>query len=144
MGSREIRLSRAQQAWVYISFAILFASGAAWLGGRYYFNSSAPVPGASSPLSALSLKIHGGAAMAFLIVLGSLIPGHFFGGWKARKNISTGLPMIALNIILILTAYALYYVGSDELRAISSWIHIAVGILCAPLLIWHVYKHPLT
>lgn len=142
MGVREIRLSRIHQTWIYVTFGILFVSGVVWILDRYGAAGEELLPSSGSQLSTYSLKIHGAAAMVFLVILGTLIPGHMLGGWKARKNLLTGLSMVFVNLILIFTAYALYYSGSDELRSVSSWMHIALGLLVAPLFAWHAYKHP--
>ena len=39
--------------------------------------------------------------------------------------------MATLNAALIMTAFGLYYLGSEMLRPWMSWIHIAAGLLLA-------------
>ena len=47
--------------------------------------------------------------------------------------------MAALNATLIVTAFGLYYLGSETLRPWIRWTHIAAGLVLAlwlPLHIW--------
>lgn len=73
------------------------------------------------------LMVHGGAAMATLLLLGALVPVHVLRAWRSRKNRVSGSFMAAFNAVLIATAFGLYYLGSEALRPWISWIHIAAG-----------------
>jgi hypothetical protein len=39
--------------------------------------------------------------------------------------------MVTFNAVLIVTAFGLYYLGSEALRPWISWIHIAAGVSVA-------------
>ena len=41
--------------------------------------------------------------------------------------------MVTINVLLIVTAFGLYYSGSDVLRGWTCYVHIAVG-LALPIL----------
>ena len=84
------------------------------------------------------LMIHGGAAMATLLLLGALFPLHVRRGWRARRNRIAGAAMVTCNAALILTAFGLYYLGSEALRPWASWLHIGVGLLLPALLVVHI------
>jgi hypothetical protein len=47
--------------------------------------------------------------------------------------------MIAVNTVLIATAFGLYYAGSETLRPWVSDLHIVVGIALPPALLVHVW-----
>ena len=85
------------------------------------------------------LMVHGAAAMVTLLLLGALIPVHVMRAWRARKNRVSGSAMATFNAILIVTAFGLYYLGSETLRPWISWIHIAAGLSLALWLPLHVY-----
>jgi hypothetical protein len=84
------------------------------------------------------LMTHGGAAMAVLLLLGALVPLHMRRGWLARRNRITGSVMVACNAVFVLTAFGLYYFGSETLRPWASRLHIAVGLLVPVLFVVHV------
>src|SRR6516164_7890185 len=78
-------------------------------------------------VSADLLMIHGAATMVTLVLLGALIPAHILRAWVSRKNQLTGTLMATSNIVLITTAFGLYYAGSDTFRDWISDVHIGVG-----------------
>ena len=88
--------------------------------------------------AAYLLMTHGGAAMATLLLLGALVPLHVRRGWLARRNRATGTAMVACNAIFILTAFGLYYFGSETLRPWASWLHIGAGMGLPILFLVHV------
>jgi hypothetical protein len=74
--------------------------------------------------------------MAFLVVLGTILPGHVTRAWSFRKsraqsvrrNVVTGILMLSLVAALALTGYALYYSGSEDLRPYISTGHWIMGL----------------
>jgi cytochrome b561 len=46
--------------------------------------------------------------------------------------------MVGTNAILVITAWGLYYAGSDLLRTFAADVHIAVGIAWPVLVVAHV------
>jgi hypothetical protein len=84
------------------------------------------------------LVVHGGMAMLALIMLGALIPIHIQRAWRGRLNRLTGIAMVTVNAVLVLTAFGLYYAGSDTLRGWVSDIHIAVGLAFPAVIFVHI------
>jgi hypothetical protein len=80
---------------------------------------------------ALLMKIHGAAAMAGMVLLGALLARHVPCGWKARANRTSGAALLAASLWLIASGYALYYSGSEALRAFASQTHFWVGVAFA-------------
>jgi hypothetical protein len=110
---------------LYAALVVLLATGVAWLVLEPLHDPFQPDGGGAA--AAWLLAVHGGAAMAFLLLLGALIPLHIQGNWSRDRNRWTGVVMLAVNAALIVTAYALYYSGSDWLRGWASDLHIAAG-----------------
>jgi hypothetical protein len=132
-----MRLSSALRLSLYAVLIVLLVTGVAWLvidAGKDPFQ-----PGGSGEAEPLLLAVHGGAAMAFLILLGALVPLHVQGNWTRDRNRWTGVVMLAINAVLILTAYALYYSGSDLFRRWASDLHIAAGVFLPLWLGLHVW-----
>ena len=115
--------------------AALFVTGAAWLIADAL--KDGPSGDAWQEISANLLMVHGGVAMAMLMVLGALFPLHVRRGWRARKNRFSGGAMVTLNGLLIVTAFGLYYAGSDLVRPWISGAHIAAGFVLAVLIVLH-------
>lgn len=110
---------------------MLFLTGAGWLVADW--EKSLSRDELWQQIAANLLMLHGGAAMVTLMLLGALIPLHMLRSWRSRRNLVSGSLMIALNALLIVTAFGLYYLGSEAVRPWMSWIHIVVGT-SAPLL----------
>ena len=121
-------LNRALRATLYAVVAVLLLTGVVWLVLQANQDPFRPA-GAGSALAPRLLAVHGGAAMLFLILLGALVPLHMQANWSRDRNRWTGVVMLALNAVLIVTAYGLYYSGSDLVRGWASDVHIAAGLV---------------
>jgi hypothetical protein len=84
------------------------------------------------------LMVHGLAAMIVLILLGAMIPLHIQRWWRSGKNQISGAVMVGANGVLVVTAWGLYYAGSDLLRTVVADVHIAAGLALPALVIAHV------
>ncbi|MBV8536310.1 MAG: hypothetical protein JO128_11995 [Alphaproteobacteria bacterium] len=132
-----MRLSRTLRVILYAALAVLLATGIAWLvidATKDPFQA-----GGGGEVGQPLLAVHGGAAMAFLIVFGALLPLHVQSNWARDRNRWAGVVMLAVNAVLIVTAYALYYSGSDVLRARASDVHIAAGLFLPLWLGVHIW-----
>jgi hypothetical protein len=121
---------------VYAVVAALFVSGSAWLIADAL--KDGPSGDAWQAVAADLLMIHGGAAMAMLMIFGALFPLHVCRAWRAGKNRLSGGTMVTVNGLLIVTAFGLYYSGSEMMRPWISDAHIAAGFTLAVLLFIHV------
>jgi hypothetical protein len=115
----------------------LFITGSAWLVADQLKNTSSG--DGWQETAAYQLMIHGGAAMVTLMLLGAMVPMHVRGGWRNRKNRVTGTAMLSANAVLILTAFGLYYLGSDTFRSWVSGVHISVGLFLPILSLLHIF-----
>jgi len=120
---------------IYIAFAVLFASGAAWLVANRLKETSNGETWQQA--AAYLLMVHGGAAMLTLMLLGALFPLHIGRAWRAKKNRATGIVML-FNAVLIATAFGLYYLASEILRPWASGVHIAFGLSLPLLFFVHI------
>ena len=130
-----IRLGRRHRAWTYTVCGLLFLSGAAWQILHWISESAPP----QNNLGPWLMRLHGAAAMAALVILGTLIPLHLRRGWIARRNRVSGVAFTGACGVLVLTGYALYYAGSESLRNWSSFTHVAVGLAGPFALLWHIW-----
>ena len=132
-----MRLDRRFRYSLYAMFALLASTGATWLAADWAKTAFDPDPW--QEIAADMLMLHGGGAMVTLMLLGALVPLHVLRAWRAGRNRLTGPAMVALNVVLIATAFGLYYAGAEILRPWISDVHIAVGFALPLLLALHVW-----
>lgn len=77
--------------------------------------------------------------MIALLLLGGLFPSHIVRAWRGRLNRMSGSVMVFCNTVLIVTAFGLYYLGSETLRPLISDLHIVVGLALPLLLALHIW-----
>ena len=139
MKRRGIQLSNRHKRWLYTVTALLFLSGVTWvLVGWLAEREGASIDFFRS-LKSWSLKLHGAAAMAFLVAVGILVPTHIRRGWQARRNRKNGAFLVTVVSLLTLTGYGLYYFGDEQWRTAASWIHLILGFAAPAFLVWHIW-----
>jgi len=84
------------------------------------------------------MKIHGAAAMAFLMVFGTLLFHHVPAGWEQQRQRPSGSFLLSISSILILTGWGLYYVGAEGLRHDISLVHSILGVVLPLLIFLHI------
>ena len=133
-----MRLEPRFRAVLYIVVAVLFGTGAAWFAIDR-LKEVGPAAETWQDASAWLLMLHGGAAMLFLLLLGALVALHVRIGWRLGNNRASGTVMLTVNAVLVVTAFGLYYAGSETLRPWISDIHIAIGLGFPLLLGLHAF-----
>lgn len=131
-----VRLDPRFRFALYGAFALLVGTGAVWLVADQLKDSSEGE--LWQRVSASMLMVHGGVAMAALLLLGALFPLHMRLGWRSGRNRLTGPSMVAFNAMLIATAFGLYYSGSDVVRPWMSEVHMVIGFALPALLLLHI------
>lgn len=131
-----MQISRRFRWLVYAAVAALFATGAGWLVADQLKDTEAGE--FWQTITANLLMVHGGLAMAMLLLLGALGPLHIQGSWRAGKNRLTGAVMVAINAALIITAFGLYYFGARDWRSWASEAHIVFGFALPTFMFVHV------
>jgi len=131
-----IRLRPFQRRLLYGVIALLFFTGVAWAFWNYLVSSRGDF---EMTAKAWAIKIHGAAAMAILVLVGMLLTSHVRVAWRVRRNRGNGSLFLGTFGILTVTGYGLYYAGGEELRAWTSWIHLAVGLALPLMLILHIW-----
>lgn len=133
-----MRLKSSFRYAIYAAFAVLFLTGAGWFAADWQKDVSSDE--IWQQIAANMLMVHGGVAMLALMLLGALIPMHLLRAWRARKNRVTGSVVATVNAVLIVTAFGLYYLGSEMLRPWMSWIHIGAGLSLAVMFPLHIVR----
>src|SRR6266853_3446157 len=102
-----IRLGRWHQGAVYGATAALAVSGMIWLVLHYFLAGPSEFGPPIHPLEPWMLRLHGAAAMAGLIIYGSLLPVHIRRAWSIRRNIVLGIGLVAFMLLRTVTGYLL-------------------------------------
>ena len=134
-----VRLSSRHERWVYGVGGLLLLSGFGWLVAHYFLASAGQFGEVHHASEPWWLRLHGAAATGFLIVSGTLLPVHVAPALHWGKNRMTGVLMLAVVALLVLTAYGLYYVVGDSWRAWMSTIHWTSGLGATAGLTAHVW-----
>jgi hypothetical protein len=133
-----IRLGYWHQFAVYSATAVLSVSGLLWLLYHYFLATPGDFGPQMHPLEPWWLRVHGAAAMAGLVVYGSLLPIHVRRAWSLGRNLLLGIAVISSMLLLTVTGYLLYYAGGEHARPVISLLHWIPGMLVPVLLAWHV------
>ncbi len=131
------RLPRWQEWSVYASFALLAATGVAWLPLDWFVRVAGEFGPEHHPAEHWVLIAHGVTAYVFLIVAGAMIPVHVTLGWNTRRNLKTGVTLAGVLLLLAVTALGLYYLGGEDSRARVSLVHWSVGLFATVVLLIH-------
>ena len=126
------RLPVLQRILLYVALLVLLATGIAWEVLR---------PG---PSATWLMKIHGGAAMLALVLVGTLIAHHIPAGWHSLKNRWSGVLLLVALGWLVASGYLLYYSGSETLRFFASQSHLWVGLTAAVVVALHLRRSAIT
>lgn len=106
---------------------------------HYFFRDADNLAALVHPAEPWSMKIHGGLAMLFLIVTGSLATIHIQSGWRRKKNRVSAVALIAFIGTLVLSGYLLYYASGESLRSWTSIFHWVLGLALPMILVMHIY-----
>ena len=128
-----------QKKILYCISGILWLSGTAWLYFRYFVQGQEEFNAQSYSAQAMCLKIHGAVAIAFLVIFGTLLY-HIPPGWRQKSQRPSGMSLLTICGILILTGWGIYYIGHEEFRHFNSIIHCALGFLLPAIIFLHVWN----
>ena len=123
------RLPVVQRGLLYAALFILLTTGIAW---------------ELLPWATWLMKIHGGAAMVALVLVGTLIAHHIPAGWASFKNRWSGVLLLTALGWLVASGYLLYYAGSEALRLFASQSHLWMGVAGSVAVALHLRRTAIT
>ncbi|MBI1396310.1 MAG: hypothetical protein GC151_10060 [Betaproteobacteria bacterium] len=133
-----IALTVLHRRTLFVVGGLLVLTGIGWLVCHFLLPGDPDFPEMPHPFEPFWMKLHGACAMAALVGVGSVIPWHAWRAWQMRRNRTSGLWMAVILGVLVLTGWALYYVGSEFWRPYYSAVHWVVGLLVVPVMWLHV------
>lgn len=138
MRRNSAKLSYRHKVWLFAITILIYGSGVVWAYLHHFARRMSEFGEQPHPAEPWSLRLHGAAVMAILVILGTLLPTHVRFAWHARRNRPNGIMLISVFAFLILTGYGLYYFGDERLRSWTSWLHLVVGLALPLALILHI------
>lgn len=136
----QIRFSPDHKRYIYGVVTLLWVSGALWLLFHYFLRTPGEFGTQAHPLESWWLRLHGLAAFASLVVIGSVLPVHARRAWQLKKNRGSGLSMKVITFWLSITGYALYYFASDTNAGWLPLLHWIVGLALPLMLVVHIRR----
>jgi cation transport ATPase len=133
-----VELTARHERWVVWLSAVVLLTGVFWLLSHFLLAKPDEFGASRGPFESWWLRLHGAAALGFLVVFGTLLPVHVRRAWNARRHRTTGGIVIGVVALLVVTGYLLYYAGGEQLRPSLSLIHWLVGLVGLPAMIVHV------
>ena len=133
-------LSRRRKFAVYAIIGATWGSGVAWLFFHYLLMRQGKFGPEPHPFETWSLALHGACAFAALWLGGLLWPTHIVPWWTGGERRSSGIVLIGMAGVLIVSGYLLYYAGGDGARGWIELLHWMVGLLLAIALLVHALR----
>ena len=130
-----MRLAISLRRGLHGAIALLFASGTAWLVVRYLVAPNRLL----DDLAAMTMRVHGAAAMAALVLTGGAVALHVPAAWRERRNRVSGLAFSAVLAVIVVTGYVLYYFGNETARAAASAGHWLLGLALPAAFACHIW-----
>jgi hypothetical protein len=128
----------AGRRWLVYFVALgLWGTGVAWLYAHYFLQTPGPFGATLNSSEPWWLKLHGAFAFAALWTFGFIWGVHVVKGWGAGRRRWSGSLFIAVLLLLVVSAYLLYYLGDEGVRSAVSIAHWAVGLACPLLFLLH-------
>jgi hypothetical protein len=137
MKGRVFKLRPGHRRLLYSVCLLLLLSGALWAWINH-LDQTAQASERMRDFKPWLLKLHGLSAMLFVLLLGTLLPGHVRRAWRARKNRRNGAFFLTVVGALTLSGYLLYYIGDEAWRNAMSNFHLWLGLAAPVLLSWHI------
>lgn len=138
--ARSVRIEKKVQLILSLVLLTSWVTGIAFFSLNQWFMVEGEFGPEKNPWQFPILKVHGAAAFLMLIGFGYLLASHVVVSYPVKRMRTSGLSICILFSMLVFTAYGLYYVGHDTLRAILGYTHASIG-LCIPFFIWyHIYR----
>ena len=72
-----------------------------------------------------------------LTLIGALWSVHMRSGWKRRSNHHSGLGLIVVMLLLLITGIGIFYLGDEDNAMIASLGHMAIGGMLPVIFSYH-------
>lgn len=130
---------RGFRTWLFAGAGVCLASGLALIPSLLEFRLELEVPWSVGSLRVAIAASHSLAASGLLLLVGALWTSHMRTGWREQRLRFSGALVLAILVVLILSATGLLYFGSQLGSVTSSVVHAVAGLAASLLLGWHAW-----
>ncbi|MDX1802902.1 MAG: hypothetical protein R3292_02400 [Alcanivorax sp.] len=81
--------------------------------------------------------LHTGGGLLLAWLLGALWSVHMRAGWRRGKNRISGVLLMTVLVVLMLSCLGIFYAGDEALSIGSSLVHVVAGLLLPLLAMGH-------
>jgi len=133
-----LKISKRVQLSLYSIVAISLITGVLFFVLKTWFDVEGDFGLEKHPWQFPVLKIHAASAFGMMLFSGAMLASHVQFGWRSQRSRKTGITLISIFSIQILSAYLLYYLANETARIITEYIHLAVGVSIPLALFAHI------
>jgi hypothetical protein len=134
---RSLRLTRAYRISIYGIGWGVWLTGVLWVIFHYFLRVKSTFGFRQNPLEEWWLISHGGFAVAATFLFGYLWRPHIVSGWYLHWRRWSGATLAGTTLFLVLSGYALYYIGGPIWLEWTAILHWAIGIAAIALFFIH-------
>jgi hypothetical protein len=135
------KLGGLHRAFLYSATAAIWLTGAGWTLLHRIGGGTDELGLVRHPWEPTLMNWHGAVAVAFTLIVGSLVPVHMRRSWALKRNRASGASLAGLCGFLLASGWGLYYVAAERWRESIARGHLYVGLalplcLLAHIMIW--------
>jgi hypothetical protein len=134
---RSLKLTRPYRVSIYVIGWGVWLTGVLWVVFHYFLRVKGAFGLKANPLEEWWLIGHGGFAVAATFLFGFLWRPHIVSGWDLHWRRWSGGGLAGTTIFLILSGYALYYIGGEAWLEWTAILHWGIGIAVIALFFLH-------
>jgi hypothetical protein len=123
-----MRSTPALRFTVHAIFTSLWLLGAAVFVLKHFFPVAGEFGPAPHPWQPSILALHGIVAVAATFLFGWICADHVALTWRLRADRASGVWLLALVSVLIVTGFAAFFLVDDSLRAMNGTLHEWLGL----------------
>jgi hypothetical protein len=123
-----VRTTPALRFTVHSVFAILWVLGAAVFVLKHFFAVAGEFGSLPHPWQPSLLVLHGILAVGATFLFGWICGDHVALTWRMRADRTSGVWLLALVSVLIVTGFAAFFLVDDSLRATNGLVHEYLGL----------------
>jgi hypothetical protein len=123
-----MRSQPALRTSTHVTFVALWLLGAAVFVLKHFFASAGEFGVTPHPWQPLLLTLHGIVAVAATFLFGWICADHVALTWRMRADRASGVWLLALILVLMITGFAAFFLVSDSLRAVNGTVHEWLGL----------------
>jgi hypothetical protein len=132
-----MKIERPYRWLLYVTLWGIWLTGIAWVIVHYFMREKGKFGFKTNPWEGWWLMAHGGVAVLATFLFGWMWSKHVVTGWDLRWRRRSGGTLAGTAIFLILSGYALYYIGDPDWLNWTAIAHWGIGIAAVALFFIH-------